>query len=174
MDKVRIHGGRKLSGTVEVGGSKNAALPILISSILAEGISKFTRVPNLQDVRTTLKLLSFLGLEIKNDLAHNRVSIDASKLTGFEAPYDLVRTMRASVVVLGPLLARYGKAKVSLPGGCAIGARPINFHLEGLKKLGALDRARGRVCHRDRPKGGRLTGGSRGDLTFRVWALPKT
>lgn len=137
MDKIRIQGGRRLSGSVEISGSKNAALPILISAIAAQGKCSFTRVPNLQDVRTTLKLLGFLGLEIDDQLAANRVSIDASHLSGFEAPYDLVRTMRASVVVLGPLLARYGRAKVSLPGGCAIGARPIGFHLEGLKRLGA-------------------------------------
>ena len=159
MDKIKIQGGRKLTGSVEVGGSKNAALPILIGSILGEGTSKYTRVPNLQDVRTTLKLLSFLGLKIQNDLATNRVAIDASHLTGFEAPYDLVRTMRASVVVLGPLLARYGKAKVSLPGGCAIGARPINFHLEGLKKLGAQIELEGGYVIATAPQGGRLKGG---------------
>lgn len=137
MDKIRIQGGKRLSGEVAVGGSKNAALPILISAIVAEGVSRFSRVPNLQDVRTTLKLLSRLGIQVVDQLSSNRVSLDATRLDSFEAPYDLVRTMRASVVVLGPLLARYGKAKVSLPGGCAIGARPINFHLEGLKRLGA-------------------------------------
>jgi UDP-N-acetylglucosamine 1-carboxyvinyltransferase len=159
MDKVRIHGGKKLSGTVEVGGAKNAALPILIGSILAEGISNFTRVPNLQDVRTTLKLLGILGLKIQDDLAHSKVSIDVSHLSGFEAPYDLVRTMRASIVVLGPLLARYGKAKVSLPGGCAIGARPIGFHLDGLKKLGAQIELSGGYVIATAPQGGRLRGG---------------
>ena len=137
MDRMRIQGGKRLEGTVQVGGSKNAALPILIGAILADGVSNFTRVPNLQDTRTTLKLLSSLGLRIDGGLEANRVSIDATHITGFEAPYELVRTMRASVVVLGPLLARAGRAKVSLPGGCAIGARPIDFHLAGLERLGA-------------------------------------
>jgi UDP-N-acetylglucosamine 1-carboxyvinyltransferase len=158
MDKIRIQGGKQLNGTIEVGGSKNAALPILIASILGEGTSSFKRVPNLQDVRTTLKLLSHLGLKIKDELSSNRVSIDASNLSGFEAPYDLVRTMRASVVVLGPLLARYGKAKVSLPGGCAIGARPINFHLTGLEKLGAKIELEGGyvIASAERLKGARV------------------
>jgi UDP-N-acetylglucosamine 1-carboxyvinyltransferase len=159
MDKIRIHGGKRLSGTVEIGGSKNAALPILISSILGEGISKYTHVPDLQDVRTTLKLLSHLGLKVTDELSSNQVSIDATKLAEYEAPYDLVRTMRASVVVLGPLLARYGKAKVSLPGGCAIGARPINFHLAGLEKLGAKIELEGGyvIASASRLKGSRVS-----------------
>jgi UDP-N-acetylglucosamine 1-carboxyvinyltransferase len=126
MDKMRIRGGKALRGTVQASGSKNAALPILISSLLTEGKCNFKRVPKLQDISTTLKLL-----------AHMEVTLCAKGVNLTEAPYDLVRTMRASVVVLGPLLARFGKAKVSLPGGCAIGARPINFHLTGLEKLGA-------------------------------------
>jgi UDP-N-acetylglucosamine 1-carboxyvinyltransferase len=138
MDKMRIQGGKKLSGTVQVSGAKNAALPILIASIVAEGKCEFDRVPDLQDVRTTLKLLAPLGLKVDDQLASkNFVGLDATHLDNFEAPYDLVRTMRASIVVLGPLLARMGKAKVSLPGGCAIGARPIDLHLAGLKRLGA-------------------------------------
>ncbi len=137
MDKMRIRGGKALHGTVQASGSKNAALPILISSLLAETPCRFRRVPNLMDVRTTFKLLEHMGVVVKNDLGKNEVELDASKVTSQEAPYDLVRTMRASVVVLGPLLARFGRAKVSLPGGCAIGARPINFHLTGLEKLGA-------------------------------------
>jgi UDP-N-acetylglucosamine 1-carboxyvinyltransferase len=138
MDKMRIQGGKKLSGTVQVSGAKNAALPILIASIVAEGKCEFDRVPDLQDVRTTLKLLAPLGLKVDDQLASkNFVGLDATRVDNFEAPYDLVRTMRASIVVLGPLLARMGKAKVSLPGGCAIGARPIDLHLAGLKRLGA-------------------------------------
>jgi UDP-N-acetylglucosamine 1-carboxyvinyltransferase len=138
MDKMRIHGGLRLQGVVHVSGAKNAALPILISSILADGPCVFTQVPDLQDVRTTTKLLAQLGIKVNAELEKkNTVEIDAHRVEKFEAPYDLVRTMRASVVVLGPLLARLGKAKVSLPGGCAIGARPINFHLTGLEKLGA-------------------------------------
>ena len=137
MDKIRIRGGNKLNGTVQVSGSKNAALPILISSLLGETKSYYRNVPHLQDIRTTLKLLGHLGVRSQTQFDSNLVMLDATSIQEFEAPYDLVRTMRASVVVLGPLLARFGKAKVSLPGGCAIGARPINFHLTGLQKLGA-------------------------------------
>jgi UDP-N-acetylglucosamine 1-carboxyvinyltransferase len=137
MDKMRIVGGRRLKGTIEISGSKNAALPILFSSLLTEGACTYRRVPNLQDIRTTLKLLGQLGVGVDARLDSNEVRLEAKRLVSHEAPYDLVRTMRASVVVLGPLLARFGKAKVSLPGGCAIGARPINFHLAGLEKLGA-------------------------------------
>jgi UDP-N-acetylglucosamine 1-carboxyvinyltransferase len=137
MDKMLIRGGKSLNGVVQVSGAKNAALPILFSSLLTDGACRFKRVPDLQDIRTTLKLLSQMGVSAKHDPTKNEVELQASQLKSHEAPYDLVRTMRASVVVLGPLLARYGKAKVSLPGGCAIGARPINFHLTGLEKLGA-------------------------------------
>ena len=138
MDKIRVLGGVPLRGRVKVSGSKNAALPILISSLLTEEKCVFKKVPALQDVRTALKLLEHLGVQVSSRLGEeNTVELTAQTITGFEAPYDLVRTMRASVVVLGPLLARFGRAKVSLPGGCAIGARPINFHLTGLEKLGA-------------------------------------
>jgi UDP-N-acetylglucosamine 1-carboxyvinyltransferase len=137
MDKIRVQGGRPLRGTIEVSGAKNAALPILFATLLAEGKSRLERVPDLQDIRTTNKVLSHLGAEVKSDFGQNWVEVDATRVNTVEAPYDLVRTMRASVVVLGPLLARFGKAKVSLPGGCAIGARPIGFHLTGLEKLGA-------------------------------------
>src|SRR4051812_38750050 len=137
MDKMRIVGGKPLKGKVSVSGSKNAALPILISSLLSAEKCTFRRVPNLQDIRTVTKLLSQMGVEVHGHLDENRVELKAAKLDSTEAPYDLVRTMRASVIVLGPTLARFGKAKVSLPGGCAIGARPINFHLAGLERLGA-------------------------------------
>ena len=137
MDKMRIRGGRALHGKVQASGSKNASLPILISALLTEGQCDFKRVPNLQDIRTVLKLLQHMGVEVEDSLSSNRVSLNAAKITSLDAPYELVRTMRASVVVLGPLLARFGRAKVSLPGGCAIGARPINFHLAGLERLGA-------------------------------------
>jgi UDP-N-acetylglucosamine 1-carboxyvinyltransferase len=137
MDKIRIRGGKPLHGNVTVSGAKNAALPILISSLLTDEACTYGRVPNLQDIRTTLQLLSHLGVLVENRLDNSRVQLNAKNVTQLEAPYDLVRTMRASVVVLGPLLARFGKAKVSLPGGCAIGARPINYHLAGLEKLGA-------------------------------------
>jgi UDP-N-acetylglucosamine 1-carboxyvinyltransferase len=135
MDKIIVRGGRPLSGEVKISGAKNAALPILFSSLLTEGANTYTNVPDLMDIHSTTLLLSKLGgrVEIQNDT----VRIDAGGLIHHEAPYDLVRKMRASVLVLGPLVARLGKARVSLPGGCAIGARPINLHLKGLAALGA-------------------------------------
>jgi len=135
MDKLKIYGGKSLNGTVQVSGAKNASLPILISAILGSGKSHFERVPALQDIATTELVLNHLGL--KSTFEKGVMTLDASKIMTVEAPYDLVRKMRASVLVLGPLLAREGRAKVSLPGGCAIGARPIDFHLFALEKLGA-------------------------------------
>ncbi|MFZ9594522.1 MAG: UDP-N-acetylglucosamine 1-carboxyvinyltransferase [Bdellovibrionia bacterium] len=137
MDKIKIQGGRPLRGKVEVSGAKNAALPILIASLLSEERCTFRKVPALQDIRTTLKLLNHLGVKTEVNWDQNTVSLQAAQVESVEAPYDLVRTMRASVVVLGPLLARFGRAKVSMPGGCAIGARPINYHLAGFERLGA-------------------------------------
>ncbi len=137
MDKIKIYGGKPLRGTVQVSGSKNAALPILIASLLTDQDCQFESVPQLQDIRTVLRLLAHLGCRVEADLDKNTVRMNCGEITTLEAPYDLVRTMRASVVVLGPLLARFGQAKVSLPGGCAIGARPINYHLSGLERLGA-------------------------------------
>ena len=135
MDKLIIKGGIKLSGEVTVSGSKNAALPIFISTILAPGCHEISNVPFLVDINTTIKVLEHLGATVEG--RGNVVKIDTTNLNSFEATYDLVRTMRASVLVLGPLLARFGQARVSLPGGCAIGARPINLHLKGLAALGA-------------------------------------
>jgi UDP-N-acetylglucosamine 1-carboxyvinyltransferase len=135
MDKIVIEGGRPLKGRVRISGAKNAALPILISALLTEGWNTYTNVPNLQDIQSTLHLLTHLGARIETD--KDTVRIDAGGLCKHEAPYDLVRKMRASVLVLGPLVARLKKARVSLPGGCAIGARPINLHLKGLARLGA-------------------------------------
>ncbi|MEO5968775.1 MAG: UDP-N-acetylglucosamine 1-carboxyvinyltransferase [Bdellovibrionia bacterium] len=137
MDKIKIRGGIPLRGTVQVSGAKNAALPILIASLLTEEQCVFTRVPQLQDIQTILKLLSHFGATVDSRLSESEVRLQAKNIEVLEAPYDLVRTMRASVVVLGPLLARFGHAKVSMPGGCAIGARPINYHLAGLERLGA-------------------------------------
>jgi len=136
MDKMRIRGGNPLHGTIQASGSKNAALPVLISSLLSAERSQYSRIPRLNDIETTLKLLSKMGLKVDRQLSENRVSIQANQVSSYEAPYDLVSTMRASVLVLGPLVARFGQAKVSLPGGCAIGARPIGYHLDGLQKLG--------------------------------------
>jgi UDP-N-acetylglucosamine 1-carboxyvinyltransferase len=135
VDKLVIRGGKRLKGTVKIGGSKNAALPIMAASLLAPGEHRLGNVPDLRDVRTMGRLLADLGAGFH--LEDNSVILDCSKIRNYEAPYELVSTMRASVLVLGPLLARLGKAKVSLPGGCAIGARPINLHLMGLEKLGA-------------------------------------
>ena len=135
MDKIIVEGGRPLKGEVKISGAKNAALPILISSLLTDGCNTYYNVPDLKDIESTKLLLSNHGakIEIKKDA----VCIDAAGLCNHEASYDLVRKMRASILVMGPLLARLKKARVSLPGGCAIGARPVNLHLKGLARLGA-------------------------------------
>jgi len=135
MDKLIIKGGTKLKGVVQVSGSKNAALPILVSTILAPGVNNISNVPFLRDINTTIKVLESLGARVEGN--GHEVTVDTTGINSHEATYDLVKTMRASVLVLGPLLARFGKARVSLPGGCAIGARPINLHLKGLQALGA-------------------------------------
>lgn len=135
MDKILVEGGRPLRGQVRISGSKNAALPILVSSLLAEGSNTYSNVPHLQDIESIKALLSNLGARAE---AHgDTVHVDTGRILSCEAPYDLVRKMRASILVLGPMLARLQKAIVSLPGGCAIGARPINLHLKGLAQLGA-------------------------------------
>jgi len=135
MKSIYINGGKKLYGEVLVSGAKNAALPILAASLLCEGKQRIANVPRLADVTTFGRILQNMGVSFERQ--NGDVLIDSTMLTNPEAPYDLVRTMRASVLVLGPLVARMGKARVSLPGGCAIGARPINLHLMGLRKLGA-------------------------------------
>jgi len=135
MDKIIVEGGRPLTGEVNISGAKNAALPILVSSLLTDGLCTFSNVPNLKDIESIKQLLSHLGAKIETD--EDVVMIDASNVLNHEAPYDLVRKMRASILVLGPLVVRLKKARVSLPGGCAIGARPINLHLKGLASLGA-------------------------------------
>ena len=138
MDKIVINGGRRLKGDVRVSGAKNAALPILASAILARGTSVFRNVPKLMDVRTMAKLLRMLGADVRDaDKSGYALSVATDEIKRFEAPYELVKTMRASVLVLGPLVARHGEAIVSLPGGCAIGARPIDQHLKGLEAMGA-------------------------------------
>jgi UDP-N-acetylglucosamine 1-carboxyvinyltransferase len=138
MDKFVIEGGKRLSGTVQIESSKNAVLPILAASLLAEkGETVIKGVPNLVDVGTMLKVLEHLGAKVTRDTVDKKVVINAENLKSFEAPYDLVRKMRASFLVLGPLLARFKQAKVSLPGGCVLGPRPVNLHLSGFAKLGA-------------------------------------
>jgi UDP-N-acetylglucosamine 1-carboxyvinyltransferase len=135
MDKLIIEGACELQGEVRISGAKNAALPLIAATLLAPGWHVIHNVPDLRDTRTILALLQTLGAEWKKEGSTLLVNTDS--LNSFEASYDLVKTMRASILVLGPLLARLGKARVSLPGGCAIGARPIDFHLQGLKKMGA-------------------------------------
>jgi UDP-N-acetylglucosamine 1-carboxyvinyltransferase len=135
MDKIVVKGGERLIGDVHVSGSKNAALPIFAASLLTDGVNSLSNVPNLRDVRTIGKVLANLGAKVWTEGEAYR--IDATTISSHEAPYDLVKTMRASILVLGPLVARVRKATVSLPGGCAIGARPINLHLMGLEALGA-------------------------------------
>jgi len=135
MDRLKIIGGNRLSGSVKISGSKNSALPILFSSLLSSKPCRYLNVPNLMDIQTTFKVLEPLGT--RSTFTDNTAVLYTPSFTSLEAPYDLVRKMRASVLTLGPLLARSGYAKVSLPGGCAIGARPINYHLMGFEKLGA-------------------------------------
>ena len=136
MDKLIVTGAGPLDGEVTISGAKNAALPILIASLLVDGKLTLSNVPHLQDITTSMSLLAYLGVEMEVDERMN-ICADASKLNQTRAPYDLVKTMRASILVLGPLLARMGHAEVSLPGGCAIGSRPVNLHIKGLEAMGA-------------------------------------
>ncbi len=136
MDKLRVKGGRSLRGRVQVGGAKNAALPALAATLLTDGEVELRNVPAVRDVRTMLRVLEQLGATAAPP-EDGALKIRVDRIASFEAPYDLVKTMRASVLVLGPMLARHGRARVSLPGGCAIGERPIDLHLEGLSKMGA-------------------------------------
>lgn len=138
MEKIVVHGGNRLTGEVQIEGAKNAVLPILAASILAsEGITRLANVPVLSDVYTMNKVLRFLNMSVDFDEANRQITIDATKQLSSEAPFEYVSKMRASIVVMGPLLARLGHARVALPGGCAIGTRPIDLHLKGLEALGA-------------------------------------
>jgi UDP-N-acetylglucosamine 1-carboxyvinyltransferase len=133
MQKLVIQGGKPLEGTVKISGAKNAALPLMAAALLADGITTYSRIPQLRDIMTIKRLLCELGVKIEGkDVLH----IDAAEIHSHEAPYHLVKTMRASILVLGPLLARFGKARVSLPGGCAIGSRPVDLHLKSLSSMG--------------------------------------
>ncbi|MDY0292392.1 MAG: UDP-N-acetylglucosamine 1-carboxyvinyltransferase [Desulfuromonadaceae bacterium] len=136
MDKIVVRGGCRLQGEVQVSGAKNAALPLLCATLLAPGLHELSNLPNLRDIDTAVKLLCIMGASTTST-APGTLHINADKIACAEAPYDLVRTMRASVLVLGPLLARLGYARVSLPGGCAIGARPVDQHLSGFEAMGA-------------------------------------
>ncbi|PPC93971.1 MAG: UDP-N-acetylglucosamine 1-carboxyvinyltransferase [Methylotenera sp.] len=135
MDKLLIKGGNRLHGEITISGAKNAALPILCASLLAETPLNLSSVAALKDIDTTIKLLGMMGVKI--DRNADKVSLDASEVASFEATYEMVKTMRASILVLGPLLARFGNARVSLPGGCAIGSRPVDLHIKGLQAMGA-------------------------------------
>ena len=148
MDRLEVIGGSRLSGEARISGAKNAALPILAASLLADRPVILENIPHLNDIATTIKLLSRIGLQIDFN-GQSRIEVAPSTITRFEAPYELVKTMRASVLVLGPLLGRYGRADVSLPGGCAIGARPVNLHVAGLRAMGAeIGIENGNICAR--------------------------
>ncbi len=135
MDKLLISGGKRLSGEINISGAKNAALPILCAGLLTADTLQLSNVPHLQDVNTMLKLLRQMGLGIEQD--GNCIALNGNAIDKLEAPYELVKTMRASILVLGPLVARFGEARVSLPGGCAIGSRPVDQHIKGLQAMGA-------------------------------------
>ena len=135
MDKFVVNGGNQITGTVDISGAKNAVLPLMTAALLVDGKTTINSVPDLRDTRTMIRLLEIIGANVA--FKNNSLSIDASDVNNLEAPYDLVKTMRASFYVLGPLLARFGEVRVSLPGGCAWGPRPVDFHLKGLEQLGA-------------------------------------
>ncbi|MDY6903584.1 MAG: UDP-N-acetylglucosamine 1-carboxyvinyltransferase [Thermodesulfobacteriota bacterium] len=156
MDRIIVEGGRPLAGSVTIGGAKNAALPILASAILTNGVCEYHNVPDLRDINSIKELLTHLGAKVSCE--GNTICVDATGINNHEAPYEIVRKMRASILVLCPLVARLGKARVSLPGGCAIGARPINFHLSGLEVMGAtINLEHGYVdASADKLKGGNI------------------
>jgi UDP-N-acetylglucosamine 1-carboxyvinyltransferase len=157
MDAIRVRGGAPLRGSIRISGAKNAALPMLCATLLSDGASRLRNVPALRDIDTTAALLRFLGRDVA--VAAPQVAVAAGSNVRPEAPYELVKQMRASVLVLGPLVARFGRAKVSLPGGCAIGARPIDQHLKGLEAMGCSIRLeRGYVIAEGPGGGGRLRG----------------
>jgi UDP-N-acetylglucosamine 1-carboxyvinyltransferase len=135
MDKFIVNGGNQISGKVDISGAKNAVLPLMTAALLVDGKTTINSVPDLRDTRTMIRLLKIIGAEVSFEA--NSMSVNASNINNLEAPYDLVKTMRASFYVLGPLLARFGEVRVSLPGGCSWGPRPVDFHLKGLEKLGA-------------------------------------
>ncbi|KRB92737.1 UDP-N-acetylglucosamine 1-carboxyvinyltransferase [Noviherbaspirillum sp. Root189] len=135
MDKLLITGGNRLSGDITISGAKNAALPILCAGLLTSDTVQLSNVPHLQDINTMLKLLKQMGLRVEQD--DDRLALNGADISSCEAPYELVKTMRASILVLGPLVARFGEARVSLPGGCAIGSRPVDQHIKGLQAMGA-------------------------------------
>ncbi len=152
MDKLLITGGARLTGETRISGAKNAALPILCSALLTREPVTFTNVPQLQDIRTLLALIEQMGVAVERDEAAGVVTLDASGLNNPVAPYERVKTMRASILVLGPLVARCGEARVSLPGGCAIGARPVDQHIKGLQAMGASINVEHGYIHAESPR----------------------
>lgn len=161
MDQFLITGGQRVAGEVTISGAKNAALPLLAAMILAESPTTLHNVPSLQDVRTLVKLIAGMGIAIRKE--GDTVTCDTKTIDSYYAPYDLVRTMRASILVLGPLLARFGEAEVSLPGGCAIGSRPVDQHLKAFEAMGAVINVENGYVKAQAPAGGRLIGC---DFTF--------
>ena len=157
MNKLLIKGGKPLDGSVRISGAKNAVLPILAATLLAEGVAVVENVPHLHDVTTTIELLGCMGVTVVIDEKLS-IEVDSSTIENYVAPYHLVKTMRSSILVLGPLLARFGEAEVSLPGGCAIGSRPVNLHIKGLQDMGADIEVRNGYIHAkaDRLKGAHL------------------
>lgn len=157
MDKFVIHGGKKVNGTVTIGGSKNEALALMPAALLASGKYRFTNVPELRDIATMTRLLQMMGVDVERE--KNSLVLNTFRVNKFEAPYEQVKKMRASIYVLGPLTARYGHARVSLPGGCAWGPRPVNLHIDGVRKLGAkVEIDRGYIIARaKRLKGAKIT-----------------
>src|SRR5512139_4063300 len=157
MDKLMITGGVPLNGEIRISGAKNAALPILAATLLADEPVTVCNVPHLHDITTTMELLGNMGVELTIDEKLN-IEVHANTIKHFTAPYELVKTMRASILVLGPLVARFGQAEVSLPGGCAIGSRPVDIHIAGLQALGAQIEMEGGYIKAKAPAGG-LRGG---------------
>ncbi|MGD8635527.1 MAG: UDP-N-acetylglucosamine 1-carboxyvinyltransferase, partial [Gammaproteobacteria bacterium] len=157
MDKLSITGGTRLDGQVRISGAKNAALPVLVATLLGDGPMTVSNIPQLRDISTTIELLGRMGVDVTID-ERMQVEVNPDSIKVFAAPYELVKTMRASILVLGPLVARHGRADVSLPGGCAIGARPVNLHVQGLRAMGAeVEIDRGYIKARaERLKGARI------------------
>ena len=158
MDYLEINGGRKLEGEIDISGAKNAALPVIAASLLSDGVTRIENLPNVVDIKTLLKLIEILGAEV-NWCSTNCVEIDTSNITSTRAVYEIVSQMRASILVLGPLLTRFGECEVSLPGGCAIGQRPIDMHLKALESMGAYIEIKGGYVHaiaKDGLKGARV------------------
>src|SRR6202521_1905402 len=160
MDRFRIEGGKRLEGTVRISGAKNSALPAMTAALLTSEPVHLTNIPRVRDIITMGRLLAHMGARVETpNVPPTDLRIDARNISGAEAPYELVRTMRASILTLGPLVGRLGYARVSLPGGCAIGARPVDLHLKALEQMGAEISTEHGYVAAQAPRGGRLLGG---------------